>query len=384
MTDTHVIDTSKVNTSSDEFIQEFFGVKELRWFQIAARNQCIKYVEAGAKRIMIVQPTQTGKTVTIACSLTHPDMRKALGVSCNRPLRVLFVAHTHRLLTQADQTFADENNVHLIPQSMMSDIPQSVLDEGWDVTVLDECHHEACSSFQYHLEQLGNKVVIGLTATPTRADGCVIKFDHIIDIISREQAVLEGILAPTHIHTFVDSPAKSKVDVITDIVENYGSQMGQTMMFVKSIREVKELTKIIRELGYITIGLTGQSQRELDVLLNKFSEGMIQFVISCDKVGEGVDVSGCDTVFLGRTFGSYTMLNQRIGRASKSDSECHVWELVNPLSGTNLDTTVIVGTPESHRLVSKEGGKWVERHFDYVTHQTNKQLGMASGVRITH
>lgn len=356
----------------------------MRWYQIAARNQCIDFIKAGAKRIMIVQPTQTGKTVTIACSLSHPEMRKALGISGDKPLRVLFVAHTHRLLTQAEQTFADENNVQLIPQSMMSDIPQSVLNEGWDITVLDECHHEACSSFQYHLEQLGNKVVIGLTATPDRSDGCVIKFDYIINIISREQAVLEGILSPTHIHSFVDSPAKSKIDVITDIVMNYGHEMGQTMMFVKSIKEVKEVTKMLKGQGYLAIGLVGQSQRELDMLLNRFSEGMIQFIVSCDKVGEGVDVKGCDTVFLGRQFGSYTQLNQRIGRASKSDSECHVWELVNPLSGTNLDTTVIVGTPESHVLVSKEGGKWVERHFDYVTHQTNKQLGMASGVRINH
>jgi len=61
-----------------------------------------------------------------------------------------------------------------------------------------------------------------------------------------------------------------------------------------------------------------------------------------------------------------------------------VWELINPLSGRNLDTTVVVGTPEFHRLISKEGGEWVERAFDYVTHRTNKQLGISSGIRIRH
>ena len=89
-------------------------------------------------------------------------------------------------------------------------------------------------------------------------------------------------------------------------------------------------------------------------------------------------------MLLGRQFGSYPQLNQVIGRAARPDSDCNVWELVNPLSGRNLDTTVIVGTPEYHRLISKEGGQWVEREFDYVTHRTNKQLGIASGMRIHH
>lgn len=78
------------------------------------------------------------------------------------------------------------------------------------------------------------------------------------------------------------------------------------------------------------------------------------------------------------------MLNQIIGRAARPDSECNVWELINPMSGRNLDTTVVVGTPASHRLVNKERGEWVERQFDYITHRTNKQLGIASGLRVGH
>ncbi len=76
---------------------------------------------------------------------------------------------------------------------------------------------------------------------------------------------------------------------------------------------------------------------------------------------------GCTDVYLGRSYGSYPQLNQVIGRASRPDSECRVWELINPLSGRNLDTTVVVGTPERHRLISKRKGKWVQQDFDYVT-----------------
>jgi len=122
----------------------------------------------------------------------------------------------------------------------------------------------------------------------------------------------------------------------------------------------------------------------LNILLDQFSEGAVQFIVNCNKINEGVDVKGCTDVLLGRQFGSYAQLNQVIGRAARPDSPCNVWELINPLSARNLDTTVVVGTPEFHRLVGKEGGQWVERQFNYVQHRTNKQLGVATGVRASH
>lgn len=362
---------------------EYFGEKEMRWYQCAARNETIQALAAGEKRIMIVLPTGAGKTITVAATLGGPEVLKALNI-VDRKIRVLFVAHKHRLLTQAEQTFAAGNNVDLVVQSMFSDIPQDVIDAGWDICALDECHHEACSSFQYQLEQLGDFPIIGLTATDDRADGCIIKFDTIIRPISREQAVKEGWLAETNIHTFVDVPSKEKIDVLTDILQHYSDQMGQTMAFVKTKKEVAAIATILTNMGYKAVGVLNQSEKELNSILDQFSRGEIQFIVNCNKINEGVDVVGCTDVLLGRQFGSYPQLNQVIGRAARPDSACNVWELVNPLSGRNLDTTVVVGTPASHRLVSKERGEWVERQFDYITHRTNKQLGIASGLRDVH
>ena len=78
-------------------------------------------------------------------------------------------------------------------------------------------------------------------------------------------------------------------------------------------------------------------------------------------------MSGCTSVLLGRNLGSYTQLNQYIGRCSRPDSDSQVFELVTPLSGRNLDTTVVIGTPTEHVLcdTDRKGG-FTERHFDYV------------------
>lgn len=368
-----------------EQVDELFGDKSLRWYQVTARNAVAVNLTAGKKRIIIVLPTGAGKTATIASSMSYQPIREALGITDNRKLRVLFVAHNRRLLTQAEQTFAECNNVELILQSMFSDLSPELIEAGWDICVLDECHHESCSSFQYQLDKLGDHPIIGLTATCDRPDGLILKFDTFINPISREQAVAEGYLAPTKIHSFVDVPSKDKVSVLNDIFENYAHEMGQTLVFVKTKKEVQAITTTLQNLGYTAVGLLTQSDTEMNDVLNDFSAGNTQFIINCSRISEGVDVKGCTGVVLGRQIGSYPLLNQIVGRAARVDvPECNVWELVNPLSGYNLDTTVVVGTPESHRLVSKEGGQWVERHFDYVTHRTNKQLGIASGVRINH
>lgn len=373
-----------VDTTSTKFVEEMYGTKKLRWFQIAARNGVAKALRNESKRILVVLPTGIGKTLTIAAALSHFDIRAALGIIDNRPLRVLFVAHKHRLLTQAENTFIAESNVELMLQSMMSQISEEYIKKSWDIIVLDEAHHEATFSFQYHLERLGAWPIVGLTATPDRSSGELIKFDIIINPISREQAVKEGYLSPTRIHSFVDVSGKDKTPIMTDIFTKFAHEMGQTLVFVKTKKEVNAITNVLNALGHTTVGLTNQSDYETNNILDKFSAGEIQFVVNCSKISEGVDVKGCTGVVIAKNVGSYPLLNQLIGRAARIDvPECNVYELINPLSSYNMDTTC-VASPEFHRLLSKESGKWTERIFDYISHKTNKQLGISSTTRVVH
>ncbi|RWZ87293.1 MAG: hypothetical protein EO766_12270 [Hydrotalea sp. AMD] len=377
-------DIESIMSDEDQAI-DMFGGKEARWFQIAARNQVEDILERNPiARILVQLPTGAGKTITSGLIFSSPKIRKMLGVKDGEKLRLLFIAHKHRLLTQAERVYAEESGIELITQSVFSDIPQDVMDKGWHIVCIDEVHHEGANTYQYHLEVLGNFPIIGLTATPDRADGLVIKFDEIINPISREQAVAEGWLAQTNIHSFVDVTSRDKIDIMTDIFTNFAHEMGQTLVFVKTKKEVASLTLTLRKLGYQAVGLLDSSGAEVDFLLDQFSAGKIQFIVNCNYISEGVDVVGCTDVIGARQFGSYAQLNQIIGRAARPDSECNYWELVNPLSGTNLDATVIVGIPESHRLVWKQGESWLQQEFDYVTHRTNKQLGIASGLAMGH
>lgn len=350
--------------SEDGSEDVMYGTKHVRWYQVAAVHGVEHELEMGVKRILIVLPTGAGKTLTSGLVFSSDRVRQALCIKEGMKLRLLFIAHKHRLLTQAEKSYADASNVEFIPHSAFQDLPD---DMSWDIACIDEAHHEAMATIQYRLEKLGRKPIIGLTATPDRADGCLIKFESIINPISREEAVAQGFLAPTYLNSIVDTPANDKVPVTKMVIDEFLEEFGQTMMFFRTKKEVREIADYLASKGKKVIPIIGQSDEALDQLLNDFSAGKVQFVINCNKINEGVDVVGCTDVYLGRSYGSYPQLNQVIGRASRPDSDCRVWELVNPLSGRNLDTTVVVGTPERHRLISKKRGKWVQQDFDYVT-----------------
>lgn len=362
-----------MDNNTQEYELEMFGDMQARWYQVAMKNMVEESLENNINRILCVLPTGAGKTLTSGLIFSSQRVRNAVGVTDNRPLRLLFVAHKHRLLTQAEQVYAADCNVEFIPQSAFTDIPADV---EWDIACIDEAHHEAMASIQYQLERMGEKPIIGLTATPDRADGCLLKFEHIHAPLSREQAVEEGYLAPTYLNTVIDTPTRNKVPALMRLFARYGGEMEQTMVFVRTKREVREITMFLNNLGYKAFAILDQSDREVDQLLNAFSNKEFQFIVNCNKINEGVDVKYCSTVVLGRQFGSYPQLNQVIGRAARPDSDCNVWELINPLSGNNLDTTVVVGMPERHRLISTRNGEYIEHEFDYVAHHSVFESGI--------
>ena len=367
-----------MSKENQTFETELFGEVEARWYQVSSLHQVEDALERGVKRILVVQPTGCGKTLTSGLIFSSDRVRRALGIKGDRPLNLLFNAHKHRLLSQAEQVFANASNVNFIAQSSFQRIAD---DLEWDIACIDEAHHEAMSSIQFQLERMGDKPIIGLTATPDRADGMIIKFEEIVCPISRVEAVKEGWLAPTYLNSIIDTPRQNKTDALIRLFDAYGHEMGQSMIFVRTKVEVRAITEYLNQTFATPSGnmfdqlratqpayaILDQSNREVDDLLDAFSAGRFQFIVNCNKINEGVDVKGCSSVILGRQFGSYPQLNQVIGRAARPDSDCNVWELINPLSGRNLDTTVVVGTPERHRLISTVKGKYVEEEFNYVT-----------------
>lgn len=353
-----------------------FGDREARVYQVAARNETLQALKDGHQRICVVLPTGAGKTLTAGIIMVAPELRAMLGIPAGRPLRVVMIAHRHRLLTQAKLSYATANvqvvddfdntafsakytgpteeNILFTTLSTFSDVPK---DLRWDIAFLDEAHHEAMLTFQYKLEQISKTPIIGLTATPDRADGTLCKFSKFVETLSREEAVAAGYLADSSVYSFIDSPAREHVDMVMDIVELKLNQLGQTMIFVRTKHEAVDVQQRLTKMGLKAIALVNVKEKVLNAELSNFEKGTVQFVVSCNKIGEGTDVKGCESIIIGRTTASRPLLNQVIGRSARNDCESRVYEIINPLSSNNLTASDIVD-PHYHEIWYKVRHQW--------------------------
>ena len=356
---------------------------EVRDFMLDARTKILSAFEIKPlARILLCMPTATGKTITIGDVLVDDLIVDQLLQGKNRSsLRVVFKSHRDRLLVQAERTFAGHANFSVVENfshwlhneksksriEVMYCMLGDKLPEGIeiDLIVIDECHHEACNTYQYFLEEGGKYPCIGLTATPDRPDGLLVKFDFFIEPITRREAVARGLICETDIKSIVDvTGSKDKTELLRRVFSKFGHEMKQTIVYVRTLKEVSAVTRMLHNMGYSACGILKQKGNDLNNILDLFSEGEFQFLVNANKLSEGIDLKGCTDVLIARNIGSYTLLNQIIGRAARiDDPRCVVWEFINPMS-SNLDTTVVVGKPKSHELLSERAGVWQRQMFN--------------------
>jgi superfamily II DNA or RNA helicase len=349
-----------VTTFSLNDFTEAAGDKEPRYYQLNAVNAVADYLEQGYKRIEVLGPTGCGKTITSKLIAMSKRVRAAIGCADKPVLRVLFVSNRHRLNRQAQEEYAHCESVEIIPQSAMSNIPQSVIDQGWDITFIDESHHEAMMSIQLLLKTLINHPIIGFTADNQRNDGMLCKFDRTVLMITEAEAAEKGFIEKVGINTIIDYDSPDKAQLGIDLVKEYGQSMGNTIVFFRTEKEVHKFHRGMLEMGYTSEFLDKtSSEKDLDAALDRLSTGEIKFLVNCQKVGEGIDTPNCTDVMLMRHFNSRAEKKQYIGRAIRNDSPCQAWEIMNPLAD-NITAKQCVGMVKFERLIYKHKSQWFE------------------------
>lgn len=346
---------------------DFKMIVKARYYQFAAVVELKKNLRGYGNhagifkkylRNLLVLPTGAGKTLTSLLVFADPDIREILTGSRDKKVKILFVAHRHRLLKQAVDTYEQSDWVEIRTMMASANCNAAAFEEAWDITIIDEAHHEAMKSIQVQLEFLIEKPILLLTATPIRKDGLMIKADKQISTLNREDAEKYGFLARAGVYSVIDYDLENKTTLVKRILEEFADTMGQTIIFTQYTKDVEALENFIRYLGFSAIGITGKmSEKETDNVLEAFSNKEVQFVINCTKLDEGIDVSGVETVLVGRNYNSYNQLNQVIGRVVRPDCPATVWQLVNPFK-ENLDATKIVHSPTFHRVYEYVNNAW--------------------------
>lgn len=311
----------------------------------------------GRHRNLLVAATGTGKTITAALDY------KALRESSGRDLRLLFVAHREEILSQtrrayrevlADGTFGELmtggerperwRHVFATVQSLNARGLDRLASDHFDVIVIDEFHHAEARTYRRVIDHFAPTELLGLTATPERADGKRVQdefFDgHIAAEMRLWQALEEDLLCPFHYFGVHDNTDLSTVGwrqgnydtkELTDLLTEGDTQARQVVEAVRekiadpltmralgfcvSVRHAEHMADAFRRSGLTALAVSGKTPTaERRAALDGLRSGRVQALFTVDLFNEGLDIPDVDTLLLLRPTSSATIFLQQLGR----------------------------------------------------------------------
>lgn len=312
--------------------------------------------QKGHLRNLVVAATGTGKTVIAA--LDYDRLQDTLG---RRP-RLLFVAHRHEILEQSlaiyravlrDKDFGERlgggaepitgaqvfANVQSLDQARVAALDPA----AYDVVVIDEFHHAAAFTYERVLQRLRPKILLGLTATPERADGQSVLgwFD---DRVAAElrlwKALDQDLLCPFQYFGVRDGTNLAQVTwtprgyAVEELRRIYTAGDAWLRRVLAAVRHYVTNPNTMRALGFcvdidhaefMAMRFTEQGLPSLAVsqrtspaaradALDKLRNGSVRALFSVDLFNEGVDLPDVDTLLLLRPTESATVFLQQLGR----------------------------------------------------------------------
>ncbi|NLY00965.1 MAG: DEAD/DEAH box helicase family protein [Rhodopirellula sp.] len=335
--------------SFDDFLPQQLGELvdlELRPHQEEALA-VLAAMRADHKTIALLTHAQgTGKTIVAIA-----DAKRLGG-------RTLFLAHTRPLVQQAFQRFGelwpeasvglfmggsrdpDAYNVVGSVQAVSARLSEFLPTE-FDYLVIDEAHHAAARVYRSLLGYFRAKFVLGLTATPDRADGQSILdlFRESAHRLSLREAIELGELVPircVRVETNVDLsrvrfnqvqynrreleekiliPPRDRLIVDTYLQHVRGRK---AVVFCVNVRHGESLAERLREAGVPAQSVSGRMpQGEREEHLAAFHAGRLRVLCACDILNEGWDCPDVEVLLMARPTLSKVVYLQQLGRGTR-------------------------------------------------------------------
>ena len=237
-------------------------------------------VELPAARSVIVEsPTGSGKTVMGL--LLAKWAQETLG------MRVVWTAMRRNLLAQVERENRQRGfGVDLTTVSMFDRSPPR-----GDLLVVDEAQHDATRSMASLHAAVGPVKVLGLSATPYRADRLGLCFERTVRDAGIRQLVLEGYLS-SFAHYTLDAYTP---ETVAAAWLREPDRWGRTLVFFRTIAECRRCAASLAAAGVACEVVTGSSDR--DAQIERFESGACRVILSVAVLAEGFDCPGLQTVF---------------------------------------------------------------------------------------
>lgn len=316
---------------------------------------------AGRRAPVLVAPTGAGKT-RIAAAI--------ISMSVARGNRVLFCAHRAELIEQTARALADAGigDVRVIKAGAhtgRSDAPVAVASvqtiTRWDpsrmpdvgLVVFDECHHCPARTFRRIAEAYPHAKLLGLTATPQRADGQPLGdvFDDLIVAATVRELTELGHLVPCRI--WAPPGVLDAGDIAIDPVDAYERHGdGQrAIVFCSTVAYATALGEEFHRRGHTATTLHGEMGADTRRrVLAWFRDGELRVLTSVGILTEGFDDPGVSVAILCRRpehAGTYLQIVGRILRPAPGKTHATLIDLCG--------SALVHGTPDMARAYGLSG-----------------------------
>ena len=367
-----------------------------RPYQVEAIERARELIQKLAA-LLLVLPTGGGKTL-IAALVIRGAVAKGK--------RVVFLAHRREIIAQSFWKIVDAGVPEQLVGVVMADgvIPgrdgrsyvarrprarvivasvQTLAHRPFieaDVVFVDEAHHATAGSYERHMKLWREKgaVIVGLTATPERADGrglCGV-FEHLHLIAQPRELIAGGYLSEPAVWAMkvpaglagvkltagdydleelgdvMDCPAITG-SVVEQYIKHGGDRTG--VIFTVNTAHAKHLAEKFTEAGIPAEDLNGSMDSELrDAILRRLADGTTRIVCNCAVLTEGWDLPRAKYLALARPTRSLSLYLQMAGRVLRP------WQGVEPVIVDHGGCVEEHGLPHDDRewsLESKKRGK---------------------------
>lgn len=314
---------------------------------------------AQVKRVLLVLATGGGKTI-IAVLVALGALKKGK--------RVLFIGPRREIVGQAFWKLIEAGIPELDCGVIMASgvIPHAVTRQPYnarrpmapvqvasiqtlnhrrlppaDVVFVDEAHHATSETWAKVIAHYteASAVVVGLTATPCRADGAGLGkwFDRLHVIASFEQLAADGYLVVPRVFTTPRAPDLSKVKLtkagdynpeqlaeamntrglVGDVVDHWKrhAEGRTTVVFAASVEHSRDLCEAFRAAGVAADHVDANTEEtERDAALTRLARGESTVLCNMGICTEGWDLPRCKCVVLARPTKSLSLYLQMCGR----------------------------------------------------------------------
>jgi superfamily II DNA or RNA helicase len=319
----------------------------LRPYQDKVIEDFNREVAAGKRRIILVAPTGSGKTVVGSAIIKSVTERRR---------GVLVVAHRREIIQQTSDKLHDNGVPHGIILAGVEPRPLEFVQVAsiqtlWsravqresmelpkaDLLVLDEAHHCPARTYQKIVRAYPDAIVLGLTATPCRGDGRGLGgiFETIIECPQVAELIEQGYLVRTRVYApvnpdlrgvrtvagdYVEDQLAARMDrpkLIGDIVTHwhkYGERR-RTVAFAVNVSHAMHLCDEFIKSGVRAEHVDGGTPKpERDASLARLASGEIELISNCMVLTEGWDMPEVGCAILARPTKKMGLYRQMIGR----------------------------------------------------------------------